>query len=420
MSITKISRDYGVNPSIVRIVSTDDLSVISASGYIASQYQNIYNLNGGIFQWNVSDSVLIYYNSLVYPQGDSVFGTISSDFGSIIAEAAPSGTLLATNNLSDVSDVTTSFNNISPLTTIGDLIGFDGTNNVRLPVGTNGDVLTADSTAPEGFSWQAESGGSSPFQADANNNVFQNNIDISNGATNNFTFGDYTAYPPVFNNSNYCVLIGNDTALSQVGNSTCSYGFGQGVIVLCPNSFAIGLTASVSGADSCFAIGNSCSAGTIGQETNAFAMGSNCSTTGSNSFALGFHSTITHYNGCYVWSDGTTTTPLSPNSNNQYMVNATGNMILNLGSFAINTIGNGLRVAEGSNAKQGVVTLSSGLATVANTSVTANSRIFLAPQDNNTIGIPRVSARTPGTGFNITSTSLTDSGVLAYEIFEPA
>ncbi len=62
--------------------------------------------------------------------------------------------LLKANNLSDVANLTTSFNNISPLTTKGDLIGFDSTNNVRLPVGsTNGQLLQVSSGAATGLAW---------------------------------------------------------------------------------------------------------------------------------------------------------------------------------------------------------------------------------------------------------------------------
>jgi hypothetical protein len=46
----------------------------------------------------------------------------------------------------------------SPLTTKGDLYGFS-TVNARVPVGTNGQVLTADSTAATGVAWAAASGG---------------------------------------------------------------------------------------------------------------------------------------------------------------------------------------------------------------------------------------------------------------------
>ena len=50
--------------------------------------------------------------------------------------------------------------NASPLTTKGDLYTFS-TSNARLPVGTNGYVLTADSATATGLKWAAAGGGSS-------------------------------------------------------------------------------------------------------------------------------------------------------------------------------------------------------------------------------------------------------------------
>jgi hypothetical protein len=81
----------------------------------------------------------------------------------------------------------------------------------------------------------------------------------------------------------------------------------------------------------------------------------------------------------------------------------------------------GLTVTEGSNKKMGVATLVAGAATVANTSVTANSRIFVFSQvDGGTPGWLRVSARVAGTSFTITSSSGTDTSTVAYLILEPA
>jgi hypothetical protein len=90
-------------------------------------------------------------------------------------------------------------------------------------------------------------------------------------------------------------------------------------------------------------------------------------------------------------------------------------------NLRISTLGKGLRVKEGSNAKQGEVTLVAGSVTVSNTSVTSNSRIFLTSQtDGGTPGFLRVTNRTPGTSFVITSSSGTDTSTVAYEIFEPS
>lgn len=91
------------------------------------------------------------------------------------------------------------------------------------------------------------------------------------------------------------------------------------------------------------------------------------------------------------------------------------------GNVLVQTVGTGLRIKEGSNAKQGVSTLVAGTVTVANTSVTANSRIQLTGNsDGGTPGWLRVSARVAGTSFTITSSSVTDTGTVAWSIFEPA
>jgi hypothetical protein len=101
-------------------------------------------------------------------------------------------------------------------------------------------------------------------------------------------------------------------------------------------------------------------------------------------------------------------------------IQAGGNLVSALGVLDIQSAGSGLKVAEGSNAKQGTAVLAAGTVTVANTSVTANSRIFLTSNaDGGTPGFVRVSARVAGTSFTITSSSGTDTSTIGYEIFEP-
>ena len=95
-------------------------------------------------------------------------------------------------------------------------------------------------------------------------------------------------------------------------------------------------------------------------------------------------------------------------------------LIRMFGNPDVNSAGSGLQVAEGANAKQGIATLAAGTIVVNTTAVTANSRIFLTPQETGALtGILRVSARTAGTSFTILSSVNTDTAVVAWEIFEP-
>ena len=96
------------------------------------------------------------------------------------------------------------------------------------------------------------------------------------------------------------------------------------------------------------------------------------------------------------------------------------NGLTSFNNIDIASAGAGLQVKEGSNCKQGTAPLSAGSVVVSNTSVTANSRIFLTSNaDGGTPGWLRVSARTAGTSFTITSSSGTDTSTVAYQIFEP-
>ena len=70
------------------------------------------------------------------------------------------GTVAIANGGTGQTTQTAAFDALSPSTTKGDLIGNNGTNDVRIPVGTNGYVLTADSSAASGVAWSAAGGGS--------------------------------------------------------------------------------------------------------------------------------------------------------------------------------------------------------------------------------------------------------------------
>ena len=101
--------------------------------------------------------------------GISLSGTVTSSgnltlggtLSGVSLTTQVSGTLPIANGGTGQTTATAAFDALAPTTTKGDLIASDGTDNVRVPVGTNGYVLTADSTAASGVAWAAGGGGGS-------------------------------------------------------------------------------------------------------------------------------------------------------------------------------------------------------------------------------------------------------------------
>ena len=98
--------------------------------------------------------------------GISLSGTVTSS-GSLTLGGTLSGVDLTTqvtgtlpiaNGGTGQTTAIAAFDALSPTTTKGDLIVSDGTDNVRLPVGTDNYVLTADSTQTSGIKWALASG----------------------------------------------------------------------------------------------------------------------------------------------------------------------------------------------------------------------------------------------------------------------
>lgn len=96
--------------------------------------------------------------------------------------------------------------------------------------------------------------------------------------------------------------------------------------------------------------------------------------------------------------------------------------VTSAGNIDVSTAGSGLRVAEGANAKQGTAVLAAGTVTVADTAVTANSRILCGLVALGTVTVPSalgVTSRVAGTSFVILASQATDTSTVWYEIFEP-
>lgn len=117
--------------------------------------------NSDVDTTGVADGQVLAYNA-----GEGKFkpSTIS---GSVTSVNSQTGIVVL--DLDDIEDGATyvratetqltKLDGLIELTTKGDIPTHDGTDAVRLPVGTDGQVLTADSTAPNGIKWGAGGGG---------------------------------------------------------------------------------------------------------------------------------------------------------------------------------------------------------------------------------------------------------------------
>jgi hypothetical protein len=81
-----------------------------------------------------------------------------------------------------------------------------------------------------------------------------------------------------------------------------------------------------------------------------------------------------------------------------------------------------IKILEVPNGRMGSTTLVGGTKTIANTSITANTRIFISIQQLGTVLTPKaiaITAKVPGASFTIESEDPTDTSQLAYILVEP-
>lgn len=96
--------------------------------------------------------------------GDFSAGTITAGLtGNVIGNVSGTalnvtGTVAIANGGTGQTAKTAAFDALSPNSTKGDLVAHDGTNNIRLPAGSDGKILVADSTQASGLKWGDSSG----------------------------------------------------------------------------------------------------------------------------------------------------------------------------------------------------------------------------------------------------------------------
>lgn len=112
-----------------------------------------------------SNSTLTTLPSLSLP-GSQVTGNISGNAANV------TGTVAIANGGTGQTSQTAAFNALSPLTTKGDIVVHTGSNNVRQAIGTDGQVLIADSAQTNGVRWTTLQQGSKNY---ISNSTFEGN-----------------------------------------------------------------------------------------------------------------------------------------------------------------------------------------------------------------------------------------------------
>jgi len=132
--------------------------------------------------------------------GISLSGTVTSSGNLTLGGALTgvdltsqvTGTLPIANGGTGQTSQTAAFDALSPTTTKGDLIVSDGTDNIRLPVGTDNYVLTADSAQASGIKWALASGSGATISNDTSTttNLYPTFAAATSGALANIYTSD--------------------------------------------------------------------------------------------------------------------------------------------------------------------------------------------------------------------------------------
>lgn len=149
--------------------ATSDLLYASAtnvwSSLATANTSALVTSNAGVPSWASGTTA----NRLLRTDGTTV------SFAQAVLTTDVSGTLPLGNGGTGQTSAAAAFGALSPLTTKGDILGFS-TVNARVPVGTDGQVLTADSTQTLGIKWAAASAGTQMYGMDIINSGMSTSV----------------------------------------------------------------------------------------------------------------------------------------------------------------------------------------------------------------------------------------------------
>jgi hypothetical protein len=178
--------------------------------------------------------------------------TLGGTLSNVSLTTQVTGTLPIANGGTGQTSQTAAFDALSPTTTKGDLIVSDGTDNIRLPVGVDNYVLTADSAQASGIKWALASGSGATITNDTttSTNVFPTFAAATSGALSDIYTSDakYLYKPSTGELTSEHFVAGNGIFVNSLTIDT-SYTIAAGTSGMSagPVTVASGTTVTVSG-----------------------------------------------------------------------------------------------------------------------------------------------------------------------------
>lgn len=256
------------------------------------------------------------------------------------------------------------FDALAPTTTKGDLIVHNGTDNVRVPVGTDGHSLVADSTQPSGVKWAAGEGGGltniteTLKTASPNNTVNAEQLAVTGGTTNvnlvltpRGTGGFMLGAPPDGTGTSGNIIgtravdlqLNHGGIATRVASGADAFAAGTGNTASGPAAVSLGSSNTSSGNET-FTAGNGNSASSnqavaigfsnVASNFTTIAIGRTNNATGSRSIALGITNTASGTSSIAIGSECNVSGNFAQGTGHQALANRYGMDARAAGQFA--------------------------------------------------------------------------------------